>query len=255
MKIIVCIKQVPDTNNVRIDPKTGTLIREGVPSIINPADRTAIEEALKLGGKVTILSMGPPQAEDAIREAIAMGADDGILLSDRLFGGSDTIATSYALSCAIRKIKDYDLILAGKQAIDGDTGQIGPQLAELLDLPQITYARKIEIKNNKAVAERQLEHGYEIIESNLPLLVTVIKEANKPRHVGLNGIMKSFEASIKVWGAKDIEADENKIGFKGSPTWVSKTFIPSGKGQGTMLEGSKEEKVKQLVNILKRKMV
>jgi electron transfer flavoprotein beta subunit len=256
MNIIVLIKQVPDTTDVKIDKKTGTLIREGVPSIINPDDKHAIEEALRLtekfGGKVTVLSMGPPQAMDALRESKAMGVDENILLSDRAFAGADTWATSYTLATAIRKVGDYDLIVCGRQAIDGDTAQVGPQVAECLDLPQITYCRKIEIEGKTLKAERALEDGFEKIETTLPALITVIKEINKPRYPSVKGIVEACrEAEYPVWTAKDIDAEPSKIGLDGSPTQVKRSFAPEPHGEGIILEGSTEEMAKDLVSKLK----
>jgi len=255
MKIIVCIKQVPDTTEVKIDPKTGRLIREGVPSIINPEDRNAIEEALRLKGEVTVLTMGPPQSEAALREALAMGAHKAILLGDFKFAGSDTWATANALTAAIKKIKDYDLVLCGRQAIDGDTAQVGPQLAESLGIPQITYAQKIEVLDGKVRVERELEDGYEIIESKLPALITCTHNLNEPRYASLSGIHEAFEKDIVKWTAHDVKADENKVGIKASPTNVKRTFTPSAKGQGTMLDGSMKDIASQLIKMLKEKEI
>lgn len=256
MNIVVLIKQVPDTTDVKIDPKTGTLIREGVPSIINPDDKHAIEEALRLkeefGGKVTVISMGPPQAMDALRESKAMGVDDNILLSDRAFAGADTWATSYTLASAIKKVGDYDLIICGRQAIDGDTAQVGPQVAECLNLPQITYVRKIEIDGKTIRAERTLEDGFEKIETTLPALITVIKDLNKPRYPSVRGIVEACrEAEYPIWTAKEIEADPNKIGLEGSPTQVRRSFAPEPHGAGLILEGTTEQMAKDLVAKLK----
>jgi len=199
MNIVTLIKQVPDTTEIKIDPKTGTLIREGVESIINPDDRHAIELAITLkkdfGGKTIVISMGPPQAIDAISEAMGMGIDEGILLTDKNFGGADTWATSFTLGTAIRKLNAYDLIICGRQAIDGDTAQIGPQIAEFLGLPQLTYVRQIEeISEGKIIVRRALEDGYEKIESPLPALITVIGELNTPRYP--NNSWKGFMKSI-----------------------------------------------------------
>lgn len=256
MNIVVLIKQVPDTTDVKIDPKTGTLIREGVPSIINPDDKHAIEEALQLrerfGGKVTVISMGPPQAMDALRESKAMGVDDNILLSDRAFAGADTWATSYTLSMAIKKVGDYDLIICGRQAIDGDTAQVGPQVAECLDLPQITYVRKIKIDGKKLTAERALEDGFERIETQLPALITVIKDLNKPRYPSVRGIVEACrDAEYPIWTAKDIDAEPNNIGLDGSPTQVKRSFAPEPHGAGLILEGTTEQMAKDLVVKLK----
>jgi len=262
MNIVVCIKQVPDTTEVKIDQKTGRLIREGVPSIINPEDKNALEEALrikeKINSQVTVVTMGPPQAEDALREALAMGADEGILLCDFKFAGSDTWATANALKAGIKQIGKYDLILCGRQAIDGDTAQVGPQLAEALQIPQITYAQKIEIdkiNNKKVKVEREMEDGYEIIESSLPVLVTCTHSINHPRYPSLNGIENSFKAEIKKWTAADINAVDSEIGINSSPTKVKKTFSPQAKGQGVILNGSIKEMAHELIEKLKEKEI
>ena len=212
--IVVCIKQVPDTTEVKLDPVTGTLIRDGVPSIINPDDKAALEVALqikeKTGAAVTVVSMGPPQADVALREALAMGADEAVLISDRKFGGADTWATSSTIAGAIKKL-DYDLIVAGRQAIDGDTAQVGPQIAEKLDLPQVTYVEEFEIDDalKNITVKRQLEDGYELIGIKTPCMLTAIKELNEPRYMSMCGIFgKKY---IKVWNAKDIEVDLNKV--------------------------------------------
>ena len=227
--IIVCAKQVPDTNVIKINPKTGTLIRDGVPSILNNDDANALEEALKIKDKfddvhITVISMGPPQANDLLFECIAKGADEGILVSDRAVGGSDTWATSNTLEAAVRKwVKDngdYDLIFTGRQAIDGDTAQVGPQLAEKLGLPQVSYVEEFEIADDRksVTVKRQLEDGYELIEVPLPCLLTTIKELNTPRYMTIAGIYGDKE--MKVWNAKDIEVDLTKVGLEASPTNV-----------------------------------
>ncbi len=256
MKIVVCIKQVPDTAEVRINPETGTLIREGVPSIINPFDMHAIEAGLqireKTGGKVTVLTMGPPQAETALRDAISMGADNALLLSDSAFAGSDTWATSYILSSAIAKLS-ADIIICGKQAIDGDTAQVGPEVAEFLNIPHISYVRKIEdIKDKSIKVQRLMEEGYDIVESTLPALLTVVKELNEPRLPSLRGKMAAKKAEIKKWSLSDIQADENKTGLKGSPTQVKNIFAPEAKKDRRMLEGKPEEQVDALIQELRR---
>ena len=256
MNIVVCIKQVPNTTQVRINPETNTLIREGVESIINPFDMYAIEEALRLkekfGGKVIVLTMGPPQAEDALREAISMGCDDAILLTDRHFAGSDTWATSYALSRAIKKIKDYGIVICGKQASDGDTAQVGPGIATWLDLPQVAYVKKIEeIKENQARMERMTEEGFDIIETPLPCLITVVKEINEPRLPSLKGKIRSKKAEITKWNAEDLACDFDKIGLDGSPTRVVKIFTPSPRKGGQILKGDTGEIVEKLVKELK----
>lgn len=234
MNIIVCIKQVPDTTEVKINPETGTLIREGVPSIINPFDTYAIEEGLRLkeqfGGKVTVISMGPPQAMEALKEAVAMGADEAILLSDKAFAGSDTWATAYTLSQAIKKLGDFDIILCGKQAIDGDTGQVGPGIARQLGISQLTYVfkiRKLDPETRTIVVERLLEEGREVVETRLPALLTVVKDINQPRYPTFLGIRRATRMQIPVWSAADLPGtDSSKCGLKGSPTQVVRVFNP-----------------------------
>ncbi len=259
MNIIVCIKQVPETTEVRINPETNTLIREGVKSIINPFDAYAIEEGVRLkekfAGKATAITMGPPQAEAILREAISMGIDEGILLSDRAFAGSDTWATSYALSAAIKKIGAFDLIICGKQASDGDTAQVGPGISAHLDVPQVTYVKKIEeVKDKLARVERMTEEGFEIIEVPLPALITVVKEINTPRLPSLKGMMRAKQAKIIHWKASDIEADSNCVGLAGSPTQVVKIFTPLPRVGGQMLKGETQEIIEQLVEALRKEV-
>ena len=256
MNIIVCIKQVPETTKVKINPETNTLIREGVKSIINPFDMYAIEEAIRLkerfGGKVTVITMGPPQAESALREAISMGADEAVLICDRAFAGSDTWATSFTLASAIKKIGDYNLIICGKQASDGDTAQVGPGISVHLDIPQVTYVKKIEeITDKKARVERMTEEGYEVIEAPLPLLISVVKEINEPRIPSLRGMMKAKKADIKSLGAKDIAVDSEQVGLKGSPTQVVKIFTPVPRKGGQILQGDTADVVNKLAELLK----
>lgn len=260
MDIIVCIKQVPETIEVRINPETNTLIREGVKSIINPFDMYAIEEAIRLkakfSGKTTVLTMGPPQADAALREAISLGIDEGVLLSDRAFAGSDTWATSYTLAGAIRKIGWFDLIICGKQASDGDTAQVGPGIATHLDIPQVTYVKKIEEAQEKSLrVERMMEEGFEIIETPLPALLTVVKEINEPRLPSLKGMMRAKQAAIKVWTQKDLNLDPQKIGLCGSPTQVVKIFTPPPRVGGQILAGDTSEVVEKLVALLKDEIV
>ena len=247
-KIIVCAKQVPDTNVIKINPKTGTLIRDGVPSILNHDDANALEEALKIKDKypdthITVVTMGPPQANDLLFECIAMGADEGVLVSDRAVGGSDTWATSNTLEAAIRKIGDFDLIFAGRQAIDGDTAQVGPQIAENLDLPQVTYVEEFEIADNlkDITVKRQLEDGYELIKIQTPCMLTAIKELNTPRYMSMSGIFADKE--MKTWNAKDIEVDLTKVGLEASPTNVFRSFTPAPKGKGVTIEGDTEKEI------------
>ena len=251
MNIVVCIKQVPDTAEVKINPETGTLIREGVPSIINPFDMHALEAGLQIkervNGRVIVLTMGPLQAETALRDAISMGADEGILLSDRAFAGSDTWATSFTLSKAIQKI-GADIIICGKQAIDGDTAQVGPETAEFLNIPHISYVRKLEEITDTAIrVQRLMDDGYDVIESTLPVLLTVVKELNEPRLPSLKGKMAAKKAEIKKWSRADIMADENDLGLKGSPTQVKNIFTPDARSGRKILEGTPEEQVDALL--------
>ena len=261
-KIIVCAKQVPDTNEIRINPETGTLIRDGVPSILNNDDANALEEALKIKDKfddvhITVVSMGPPQAQDMLFECIAMGADEAVLLSDRAVGGSDTWATSNAITAAIKKIGDYDLIFAGRQAIDGDTAQVGPQIAEKLHLPQVTYVEEFEIADNMKdiTVKRQLEDGYEIIKLQTPCMLTTIKELNEPRYMHIKGIFDQNK-KITVWSAADVDVDLTTVGLKASPTNVYRSFTPKPKGQGITVEGDSEADIaKNLLADMKKKHI
>jgi electron transfer flavoprotein beta subunit len=259
MDIIVCIKQVPESTEVRINPENNTLIRAGVKSIINPFDMYAIEEAIRLkerlGGKVTVISMGPPQAESSLREAVSMGADAAILVSDRAYAGSDTWATSYTLASAISKIGSFDLVICGKQASDGDTAQVGPGISAHLNIPQITYVKRIEeIKDNIIRAQRMMEEGFEIIESPLPTLITVVKEINEPRLPSLRGMMRAKKAKITILTQKELNLDPQRIGLCGSPTQVIKIFTPPPKSAGQRLEGETKDLVDQLVDLLKNEI-
>jgi electron transfer flavoprotein beta subunit len=258
MHIIVCVKQVPDTADVKIDPRTNTLIREGVRAIVNPFDLYAVEEALRwrarLGGRVTALSMGPPQAERALREVLAMGVDEARLLSDRAFAGSDTWATSYTLAQAIRKLGGAEIILFGKQAADGDTAQVGPGVAAHLDLPQITYVRRVvsvEPADGALTAERLLDSGHETIRTSLPCVLTVVKEINDPRLPSLAGVLRAREAPVPRWGASEIGADPKQIGLDGSPTRVVRIFPPKPRAGGRMLHGTPAEMIAELAARLK----
>ncbi|MDR3258010.1 MAG: electron transfer flavoprotein subunit beta/FixA family protein [Fusobacteriaceae bacterium] len=257
MNIIVCVKQVPDTNEVKINQETGTLIRDGVPSIINPDDKNALEAALQLrdenGGKVTVISMGPPQAKEALREAYAMGADEVYLVSDRAFGGSDTWATATIISAAIEKIGGYDLIFCGRQAIDGDTAQVGPEIAEFLNIPQVTYAKKIEQKGDKFIITRATEGMDYIIETPKPTLITAIQELNNPRYPTVKGIFSAYENEIvKVLTLPDLPVDTTQIGLKGSPTNVFNSFVPTKEKHSEIIQGKDtKEKVESLLNKLK----
>lgn len=260
MNIIVSIKQVPNTTDVKIDPQTNTLIREGVECVINPFDTYAIEEGLRLkeeiGGKLTVISMGPPQAEEALKEAVSLGCDEAILITDKRFAGSDTWATSYVLSQAIKKIKDYSLIICGKQASDGDTAQVGPGISAHLDIPQVTYVKKIEeISETRAKVERMTEEGFEIIECPLPALFTVVKEINEPRLPSLRGKMRAKNYAVRKWSADDLGCDLNKIGLDGSPTRVVKIFTPPPRKGGQILKGDPAEIAPKLADILKDQVI
>jgi electron transfer flavoprotein beta subunit len=257
LNIVVCIKQVPDTTNVRINPQTNTLMREGVASIINPFDAYALEEGVRLkekhGGKVTVLSMGPPQVDAALREAISLGADEAVLMSDRAFAGADTLATAFTLAAGIRKLGAVDIILMGRQAIDGDTGQVGPGMAENLGLPHVTDVRKIEQIDAEGtiVLERLLEEGYLRLKTKLPMIMTVVKEINEPRLPSLKGKLAAKKAAITVWTAKEVELDPVRIGLNGSPTQVMKIFTPPKPVGGKLFQGEVSQAVAQLLEELK----
>jgi len=255
MNIIVCVKQVPNTTDVKIDNETGRLKRDGVESIINPFDEYAIEEGVRIkervGGKVIVVTMGPPQAESVLREAVSRGADEAVLVSDRAFGGADTLATSYTLSSAIKCIGDYSIILCGKQASDGDTAQVGPGIAETLNIPHVAYIRKIEsIDDNSVKVERIMEDGYDLIESPIPALLTVGKEINTPRIASLKGKMFAKKLVIKTLNAVDINADTEKTGLTGSPTQVMKIFTPPQRSCGEKFSGDAKEIAVALVRRL-----
>jgi len=262
MKIVVCIKQVPDTTEVRLDPVTGTLIRDGIPTIINPDDRAGIEAALTLrgqaGGSVTVLTMGPPQADVALREALAMGADEAILLTDRAFGGADTWATSSTIAAALRKT-GFDVIITGRQAIDGDTAQVGPQIAEHLAIPQVSYAGDIQVEGETLVVRRMFEDRCHIIEVTAPCLITALSELNKPRYMSIAGIYDAYrKKEVTVWTLADIEdhIDTGNIGLNGSPTRVKKSFTKQPKGTGTFVDNaSPDEAVEIIVQKLAEKYI
>ncbi|NEZ46811.1 electron transfer flavoprotein subunit beta/FixA family protein [Clostridium niameyense] len=261
MKIVVCVKQVPDTNEVRIDPVKGTLIREGVPAILNPDDANALEQALRLKDqyenvKVTVLTMGIPSSSYMLRECLAMGADEAILVTDRAFAGADTWATSNALASALRKVGDYDLIFAGRQAIDGDTAQVGPQIAERLNIPQVTYVMGFDYNKDKntLIVDRQLEDGYERVQiKSMPALITAINELNEPRYMTVGGIVDAYKKDIKIFTIKDLDVTPDEVGLNASPTSVFRSFAPDKKQQGVMLNGTPEEMVGKLVTELQSK--
>lgn len=243
MKILVCVKQVPDTNEVKIDPVKGTLIRDGVPSILNPDDANALEAALRIKDKdpeaeIAVLTMGPPQAGYMLRECLAMGADQAFLLSDRAFGGADTCATSTTIAAGISKVGGVDVIFAGRQAIDGDTAQVGPQVAQRLGLPVVTYVQDIDMGDGKAVVQRQMEDGYELIEVQTPCLLTCVKELNEPRYMSVGAIVDACKKDITVWNRQDLKLDSTDCGLNASPTQVFRSFTPPQKGKGEMLSGT-----------------
>ena len=257
MKIVVLIKQVPNTNEVKIDQKTGTLIRDGVESIINPDDKFALEAALRLkdadpATHITVMTMGLPQAEVALREALAMGADQAILITDRAAGGSDTWATSLVLAAAIRKLGHYDLILAGRQAIDGDTAQVGPQVAEKLDIPQVTYVSQLELKGDHVVVHRDLEDGYHLIKVNLPCVLTAINGLGEPRYPRFPGVYAAYQTEIPWWNMQDLGlTNPEETGLKGSPTKVYKSFTPKVERAGEVFPDGSRDSVAQLVSRLR----
>ncbi len=256
MKIVVCIKQVPDTSEVRLDPETNTLAREGVAAIMNPYDQHALEEAVRLkessgAGEVIALTMGPPQAEEMLRQAISCGADRAVLVSDRAFAGADTWATSYTLERAIRAIGDFDLILCGKQAIDGDTAQVGSGMAVRLALPFVTCVQKVrEQSEKKIVVERMMDDGCDVVSVTLPALLTVVKDINQPRVPSLKGKMRAKKAAIETLNAEAIGAESSCIGLPGSPTQVVKVFAPEARGKRIALEGDLDSQISQLAEKL-----
>ena len=256
MKIVVCIKQVPDTAEVKLDPKTNTLIREGVPSIINYDDKAGLETALQLreqvGGTVTVVCMGPPQADVALREALAMGADEAYLLSAREFGGSDTYATATILAAALRKI-GFDLVITGRQAIDGDTAQVGPQIAEQLHIPQVSYAEALRVEGGHVIVQRQFEDRSHLLQVQLPCLVTALSELNQARYMSVGGIVDAYAKDVTVWGFEDLKNDLNPafIGLNGSPTNVFQSFGKQLRAPGVVLSGlSADEAVNAIMQTL-----
>ena len=262
MHVIVCIKQVPDTANVKINPETNTLMRDGVESIVNPFDEYALELALLMkdshGAKVSAITMGPPQADVILREALARGADEGILLTDRAFAGADTLATSYTMSQAIKKLDSHpDLILFGKQAIDGDTAQVGPGVAEYLGMTLLCNVKSLEINNNRFRAETSHEVGTDLLEGDLPCVMTVLKEAPAPRFASLSGYIRARKASITKWVAADTGAEPSRLGLNGSPTKVVKIFSPPVRGCDMKCEWKKDKDkaLQSIINVIKKKGV
>ena len=259
MHVVVCVKQVPDTTNVRINPETNTLMREGVESIMNPFDEYALEQALALkdscGARVSVISMGPPQATAVLREALARGADDAALVSSRAFGGADTLATSYTLAMAVRKVCGGvpDLVLFGKQAIDGDTAQVGPGVSEFLDVTLVTYVKRIEVAGAAWRVVSVMDDGEHEITGVFPAVMTVLKEASVPRFAPLAGTLAAAKAPITVLNEKDLECDPIKIGLKGSPTKVVTIFPPPVKGGGRKIVATGDEAAQAIVGLLREK--
>ena len=262
-KIVVCAKQVPDTNEIKINPETGSLIRDGVPSILNPDDANALEEALRIKDtdpeniKVTVVSMGPPQAQEMLFECIAMGADDAVLLSDRAVGGSDTWATSNAITAAIEKIGEFDMIIGGRQAIDGDTAQVGPQIAENLGIPQVSYAEEIDVNGDVVTVRRQYEDRHHMIDVKTPCLITALQELAEPRYMHAGGVIDAYAKDITVWGFDDLKDGLNPdfIGLNGSPTKVVTSFGKMAKGAGTKLDVSPDEAVAAIIAKMEEKHI
>jgi len=257
MRWIVCVKQVPnieEMKNVKTDPSTGTLIREGISSILNPFDEFAVEEAVRwkerLGGEVVAITMGPPQANDVLIKCLSMGVDRAILLSDRSFAGADTIATSYTLAEAVKKIGKFNVIFCGQQAIDGDTGQVGAMLAESLRIPHISYVNQVKIENKTLIARREVEEGYETLQTKMPLLLTVVKNINEPRIPSFSDLSEAMQKEIPVWTAEDLGVDTIRVGLQGSPTMVTRIWCPATERKGQEITGEPEEVARQLAEIL-----
>ena len=265
MDIIVCIKQVPDIAEiakVKTDPETGTIVREGVPSVVNPFDEFAVEEAERVKERleedvtVTVITMGPPQAEEALRKCLSMGADEAVLLSDREFAGGDTLATGYVLAQAIKKIGKFDMVFCGMQATDGDTAQVGPSIAENLRIPQITYIKKLEVDKKKVIAHREIEGGEEVLQCRMPVLMTAVKSLNEPRIPKFKAINKALATEIVVWNAADLECEMDRLGLAGSPTNVVKVFSPEPRAGGQKFEGlSPEEAVSKIIGAIQEEKI
>ncbi|MBS4913225.1 MAG: electron transfer flavoprotein subunit beta/FixA family protein [Veillonella sp.] len=263
MELLVCIKQVPDTSEIKLDPETNTLIRTGLPSIVNPFDMNALEAALKVkdlhpGTRVSVITMGPPQAQVALRECVSLGADEAYLITDRAFAGADTLATSYTIAKAIEKVqqdqgKPFDMIFCGKQAIDGDTAQVGPQIAEELGIPQVTYVCDIKVEDGYVRTHREHEEGFEVLDTDMPLLITAVKALNEPRYPTLLNSIRAFNYEIKQITAKDMETDPTRLGLKGSPTRVRKVYSPPMRSAGTMLTNGAAESVTTIVDVLTKR--
>ena len=262
MKFVVCVKQVPDTTEVKVDPKTHTLIRDGVPSILNPYDHYAVEECVRLKentgeGSVTVITMGPPQARSALMKCLALGADEAILISDKAFAGSDTWATAYTLAQAIKKIGSVEMVFCGQQAIDGDTAQVGPEIAQQLGIPQVTYVEKIEIDDkHKLTIHKQTEEGYHVLETKPPVLLALLPPTSfQPEHPPMSSILKAKKKPYNVWDVKTLGGNELNYGLDGSFTQVIKTYTPPSRGECDLIEGNSKEAAKKLSEILLKQEV
>jgi len=259
MDIIVCIKQVPDSYDISWDKNTGSLSRQSASAMLNPIDKNTLEAAITLreehGGFITAITMGPDQAEDVLREALGMGIDKAILLSDKVFAGADTLATSYALSCAIKKTHRFDMVICGKESYDGVTGHVGPQLAEFLDLPQLTNSTEISVKKNKVLVKQKTEDGYRLLEANLPVLITVEKNINQPRIPSMEDIMDAYrEKIIDIWRGEDLNSNTEGFGLNGSPTKSKSVYVKKlVRGSAEILKGEPDVTARRLVEIFKEK--
>lgn len=261
MKIVVLEKQVPDSTEITVDKKTGALIRDGVPAITNPDDLAGLEAALELKDKnpdteVVVMTMGLPKAAEMLKEGVAMGADKGVLLTDRVLGGSDTCATSIALAAALKKV-GFDLVIAGRQAIDGDTAQVGPQIAEHLDLPLISYAQDIKVEGDSVIVQRQYDDRYHVLKAKMPCVITALSELNEPRYMTPGGIFDAYDTEITTWGRKDLkDVDDSNLGLAGSPTQIAKASDKVRKGKGVMMTAeTAEEGVEYIMDKLLTKHV
>lgn len=256
MRIVVCVKQVPDTSEVKIDPETGTLIREGVPSIVNPFDQFALEEGVRIReiagkGEVAAISMGPSQARSALMKCLALGADRAILLCDEAFAGSDTLATSYALSLAVKGLGSFDLILCGQQAIDGDTGQVGPELAQHLMIPHLTYVERVSVEGRHVTAQKQTDEGYEILKVKMPALLALVTPSDfVPGNPPFSKIVGAKSKPFETWGADRLGGSRERFGLRGSPTQVQRVFSPPRRERGTILEAPPSEAAEKLTRLL-----
>ena len=260
MNILVCIKQVPGTSKVEVDPVTGVLKRDGVDSKMNPYDLYALETAFKIsenkGGKINVLTMGPPQAKEIIKEAYSMGVDHGVLLSDRKFAGADVLATSYTLSQGVKSMGNFDLIICGKQTTDGDTAQVGPQISEHLNIPVISYAQDIKIDGDSVIVQRQYEDRYHVVKAKMPCLITALSELNEPRYMTPGGIFDAYAAEITTWGRADLkDVDDSNLGLKGSPTQIAKASDKVRKGAGEKVTLDPEESVAYIMGKLTEKHI